>query len=119
MAKLLNEDGTVLDVEPVNGTDFNLAEAQALVGGYVELLDIGWLVKTGQHGCDAVVSLERVATDDAGGIPPRVVKVATDDTFIVNEEGLLMGLPNNPIASALAGRALVGPVLLCKHKEFL
>jgi hypothetical protein len=39
-------------------------------------------------------------------------------TMLVNEEGLLMGLPMNALASALVGFPLVGPALICDGKEF-
>ena len=38
--------------------------------------------------------------------------------FIVNEEGLLHGLPLNAVASAAAGRTLVGDVLECNSRSF-
>lgn len=108
MAKILHTDGTIAEVEPANGADFKLEEAQALVEGYVEVFDIGWLKRQGQHGCDGVI------------VPngPRV-SVADDDIFLCNEEGLLEGLRPNPIASALAGRPIVGPVVLCSGRQFL
>lgn len=108
MAKLLNVDGTVRDVAPENGTDFKLAEVQAFVEGYVEVFDVGYLKRNEAHGCDGVAV--------CGGGP--TVTVADDDIFLCNEEGLLRGFEQNPLASALAGRLIVGPVVLCKDSEF-
>lgn len=38
--------------------------------------------------------------------------------FIVNEEGLVHGLPLNAVATAAAGRTLVGDVLECDSRSF-
>lgn len=58
-----------------------LREAQAIVDGYVEL-----------------------------------VQLASGDQLLVNEEGLLRGLPLNEKASALAGRYIVGNAIILKGK---
>lgn len=41
MAKIFKTDGDVLNVEPKNGKDFSLEELQAVVGGYIEIADMG------------------------------------------------------------------------------
>ena len=38
MAEIIKTDGTRLSVLPANGTDFNLEEMQAIVGGNIELV---------------------------------------------------------------------------------
>ena len=105
MAKLLQVDGSVLEVFPVNGTDFRLAEVQAMAGGLVEVLDIGWLIRHGLEPMSAVAGSKKITLE-------------SDDIMIVNEEGLLIGMEPNTVASVLADRKLVGPVLLCKNNEF-
>ena len=40
MAKIIKTDGTCLPVQPSNGTDFSLKEMQAIVGGYIELVEL-------------------------------------------------------------------------------
>lgn len=40
MAKIFNTDGTTRDIEPKNGTDFQLDEMKEIVGGYIELVDL-------------------------------------------------------------------------------
>ena len=40
-AKLYKTDGTILEVVPANGTDFQLNELQAMVGGYIEIVSAG------------------------------------------------------------------------------
>lgn len=40
-AKLYKTDGTILEVVPANGTDFQLDELQAMVGGYIEIVSAG------------------------------------------------------------------------------
>lgn len=42
----------------------------------------------------------------------EVVKAETGGNLIVNEEGLLMNLPFNPIATMLAEQFIVGPAVL-------
>ena len=38
MAKIYKANGEVLDIEPKNGTDFQLEELQAIVEGHIELI---------------------------------------------------------------------------------
>ena len=40
-AKLYKTDGTILEVVPSNGTDFQLNELQAMVDGYIEIVSAG------------------------------------------------------------------------------
>ena len=37
-AKLYKADGTILEVVPANGTDFQLDELQSMVDGYIEIV---------------------------------------------------------------------------------
>ncbi len=41
MAKIIKTDGTIVEVTPQNGTDFQLEELQKIVGGYIEVLRLG------------------------------------------------------------------------------
>ena len=45
------------------------------------------------------------------------VRLPNGDTILVNEEGLLMGLPINTAASLLAGKTLVGPAIYLTKAE--
>lgn len=38
MAKVYKTDGSIVDIEPKNGTDFKLEELHDIVGGYIELV---------------------------------------------------------------------------------
>ena len=38
MAKIYKANGEVLDIQPKSGTDFQLEELQAIVGGLIELI---------------------------------------------------------------------------------
>lgn len=38
MGKLIKTDGTVIEVQPKNGTDYTLEELQEFVGGYIEVI---------------------------------------------------------------------------------
>ena len=40
-AKLYKADGTIIEVVPSNGTDFQLKELQEMVGGYIEIVSAG------------------------------------------------------------------------------
>lgn len=40
MAKIIKTDGTTQEVQPANGVSFTLKEAQAIVGGLVEVVDL-------------------------------------------------------------------------------
>lgn len=41
MATLFKTDGTIINITPDNGKKFKLQEAQELVGGLVQLVDLG------------------------------------------------------------------------------
>ena len=47
----------------------------------------------------------------------EIVPIDAERMAIVNEEGLLMQLPMNPVASQVAGRLLLGPVLVLSSDE--
>ena len=40
MAKIIKTDGTIVEVTPQNGADFQLEELQKIVGGYIEVLSL-------------------------------------------------------------------------------
>ena len=39
MTEIIKTDGTRQPVQPANGSDFTLEEMQAIVGGYIELVE--------------------------------------------------------------------------------
>lgn len=42
MAQIIKTDGTIIDeVQPKNGTDFQLEELQAVVDGYIQIVQLG------------------------------------------------------------------------------
>ena len=47
----------------------------------------------------------------------EIVQTRLDMTFVVNEEGMLLGLKPNYLASSLAGMLMLGNVLLVKPTE--
>lgn len=81
--QIITPDGTMTETAPKDGVLYHLEELQAVVGGLIELVRL------------------------PGAKPGDL------DMLVVNEEGLLLELPFNPIASLLARRRLVGTVLLC------
>ena len=40
MTEIIKTDGTRQPVQPANGSDFTLEEMQAIVGGYIELVEL-------------------------------------------------------------------------------
>ena len=40
MAQIIKTDGNVIEVQPKNGTDFQLDELREIVGGYIEIIRI-------------------------------------------------------------------------------
>ena len=40
MAKIYKTDGSIIDVEPKNGTDFKWEELHDIVGGYIEIVQL-------------------------------------------------------------------------------
>lgn len=40
--EIIRTNGEVLEVQPKNGTDFQLDELQAIVGGLIEIINIGY-----------------------------------------------------------------------------
>ena len=89
MAKLMRYSGKVEEVTPINGDHFILEELQNYVGGYIEVVDC--------------FTYE----------PDEVNKL------IVNEEGCLMCLPENKLASEKAGVVLVGNVVQLTKDEWM
>jgi hypothetical protein len=71
-------------VKTLKDTPPSLEEAQKFVGGYVEVVSFVAPLESGNHVAQ----------------------------LLVNEEGLLMGLPVNEEASRLAGQRIVGNALL-------
>lgn len=47
----------------------------------------------------------------------EIVRTRLDMTFVVNEEGMLLGLKPNYLASSMAGMLMLGNVLLVKPDE--
>ena len=47
----------------------------------------------------------------------EIVPIDPERMAVVNEEGLFMRLPMNPVASQVAGRLLLGPVLVLSSDE--
>ena len=62
-------------------------------------------------------TLETLQSDVGGYI--ELVELDNGDQLIVNEEGLLLSLPFNQNASALAGRRIVGNAVLLKGDALL
>lgn len=94
MAVILRVNGQVEEIEPENGMDFTLEEAQKIVGGWVELLRI------------------------AGPLPQYDLP-EKGLVMLVNEEGRLDGLPPNEQATMIFQRDfIVGDALICRSNQF-
>jgi hypothetical protein len=55
---------------------------------------------------------------DAVGGYVTVIQDLKGDVMVVNEDGRPLGLPVNEDATDLAGKLIVGDVVLCSKKEF-
>ena len=77
---------------------FSLAELQGFVGGNAEV----------------VKGLQPMSISDELGRPVADIK---RQVMVVNEEGLLRELPYNPMATVLAGRTILGDVLICYRSQ--
>jgi len=62
-------------------------------------------------------SLKQMQDAVGGYIELIYLHPKTDEVMVVNEEGLIFGLPVNEHASKLAGQSIVGNVLICKGKD--
>ena len=87
MTEIIKTDGTRQPVQPANGSDFTLEEMQAIVGGYIELVELDG-----------------------------------NTTMVVNEEGKLIPLSLNLVASRIfrahhpaSKDFIVGDVLVCNN----
>jgi hypothetical protein len=64
----INADGTRRDIAPANGTDYSLAECQAIVGGFIELVHAckGWILVVNEEGLLRDLPRNNVASIIAG-----------------------------------------------------
>lgn len=91
MAKLIKTDGTEIIVQPNNGTDFKLEEAQKCVDGYVEVVNL-------RNGTILIVN-------EMGKFTKEPNVKATE-----------IAIKHNAL---LPGDYISGDVLLCGEREFL
>lgn len=76
MATIIKTDGTRMEVQPENGTDFQLDELQKIVGGYIEIIS-NWegdtiMVINEEGKCDGL-PFNLVATEVA--VAQRMISV--------------------------------------------
>lgn len=88
MATWLRADGTADVLTLPAGDAAALAAFQRAVGGYIEVVATRYQLRNGE---------------------PLIV--------VVNESGLLGGLPHNVIASVIAGQYIAGDAVLCTRAE--
>lgn len=89
MAQILRTDGRWENVQPANGTDFSLKEVQAIVGGYVELVQL-W---------DGRIML----INEEGKLDGLPLNVEATRLFLVERDGY---------------DVIVGDALICESHEF-
>ena len=65
MAHIIKTTGEVVEIQPKNGTDFQLEELQAIVGGYIEIVNLrnGKLICCDEEGKLKGYERNNVATD--------------------------------------------------------
>lgn len=90
-AQIIKADGTIIKVEPNNGTDFSLEEMNEIVGGYIEIV---WF----HDGSDNIMVLNEEGKIE--GLPYN------HQATIIAQQGKAISLTDN----------IVGDVLLC-HKD--
>lgn len=90
-AQVIKADGTIVKVEPKNGTDFSLEEMNEIVGGYLEIV---WF----HDGSNNIMVLNEEGK--IGGLPYN------HQATIIAQQGRAIGLNDE----------IVGNVLLC-HKD--
>lgn len=88
MAKIYRANGEVETVEPKNGTDFQLEELQAVVGGHIECLPL--------YGTNEIMTVNEEGK--LQGLPPN-----RNATQIIREQGY--------------EDWIAGDVLVCKEEE--
>lgn len=89
LTRVIRPDGTTIMTKPKNGSDFSLGELQAIVGGYVEIVQI----KQGSESCIMVVNEDGISKN----LPANLI--ATE------------------LYGSNHGFAIVGTVLICKQSE--
>jgi hypothetical protein len=77
MAKLIKQNGETFDVEPNNGTDYNLKELEKFVGGYIEILYLS----------DKLIMI----VNDEGAYDKKPNKVATDIYRMIHPGFIIFG----------------------------
>jgi hypothetical protein len=77
MGKLIRWNGDTSDVQPLNGTDYQLDELQKFVGGYIEILYLS----------DKLIMI----VNDEGAYDKKPNKVATDIYRMIHPGFIIFG----------------------------
>lgn len=87
MASLLRTDGTRQNIAPQNGTDFQLEELHALLGGYVEVvkLDDGRLLLVNDNGKIKQLAINPQATVLLWEFTDSLADVIVGDAVLCND----------------------------------
>lgn len=87
-AYIVKASGETVEVEPRNGTDFQLEELQEAVGGYIEIVQLG--------SRDTTHLREQIQ-----GGHVEVTSRGRKSVMVVNEEGKIKQLPVNLLATRI------------------
>ena|SRR5256885_2277434 len=112
MATIYRADGTTKEVQPENGTDFNLKEVQAIVGGYVEVIKLKdkRIMIINEEGKLTNLPRNEEATKLAN-LPTEAERKAA--MAAIRAAGV------HVIDASLEGEDYIaGDVLVCKNREF-
>jgi uncharacterized protein DUF3846 len=112
MATILYANGEIKEVSPVNGTDFQLKEVQAIVGGYVEVVYLkdGRIMIVNEEG-----KLDGLPCNEQATKLAELPTEAEWEEYIkkVEEAGVAV------IDARMEGEDYIaGDVLVCENREF-
>lgn len=84
MAQIIRTDGRIIAVSPLNGKDYQLEELQKIVGGYIEIVDLG-------KGKIMVINAEGKFTCRPNIKATKVFKDAMSDLYGIGTQDYIAG----------------------------
>ena len=87
MATIYKTSGEVIEIKPKNGTDFSLSELQAIVSGYIEIVDLfnGKIMVVNEEGKLIGLGINHKATEIYNEAFPMIFDVIAGDALVCNK----------------------------------